>query len=66
MLNCKEATHLLSEAQDRKLPAATRLRLEMHLLLCKGCTNFKRQMDFLRRACGALARGGDDGGKDSG
>lgn len=51
MLNCKEVTHLLSEGQDRKLTVAERARLEMHLLICKGCSNFRKQMDFLRRAC---------------
>lgn len=57
MLTCKEATHLLSEAQDGKLPFAQRLQLELHLLFCKGCTNFKEQMAFLRRACSTLSRG---------
>lgn len=51
MLNCKEITHLLSEAQDRKLAVSERLKLEMHLAMCKGCKNFKSQMAFLREAC---------------
>jgi len=51
MLTCKEVTHLLSEGQDRKLAVAERARLEMHLLICAGCSNFSRQMDFLRSAC---------------
>ncbi len=51
MLTCKEVTHLLSEGQDRKLTVAERVRLEMHLLMCSGCSNFGRQMDFLRSAC---------------
>jgi hypothetical protein len=51
MLTCKDVTHLLSEGQDRKLTVAERARLEMHLLICDGCSNFRRQMDFLRRAC---------------
>jgi hypothetical protein len=51
MLSCKEVTHLLSEAQDRKLTLPEKLHLEMHLAICKGCTNFKSQMSFLRAAC---------------
>jgi predicted anti-sigma-YlaC factor YlaD len=51
MLTCKDVTHLLSEGQDRKLTIAERVRLEMHLLMCTGCANFSRQMDFLRSAC---------------
>ena len=51
MLKCKEVTHLLSESQDRKLTLSERLRLEMHLVMCGGCKNFKDQMVFLRQAC---------------
>jgi hypothetical protein len=51
MLSCKEVTHLLSESQDRKLTVAERARLEMHLLICDGCSNFRKQMSFLRTAC---------------
>ena len=51
MLNCKQSTHLLSEAQDRPLNTGERLQLEMHLLICQGCRNFRKQMDFLRRIC---------------
>ncbi len=63
MLSCKDVTHLVSEAQDRKLGIAERMQLEMHLVICKGCANFRKQMDFLRAACrgyaDAVAR--DDG-----
>lgn len=51
MLSCKEVTHLLSESQDRKLTLSEKMRLEMHLAMCKGCTNFKSQLRFLRDAC---------------
>lgn len=51
MLKCKEITHLVSEAQDRKLGLSERLQLEMHLAMCTGCSNFRRQLAFLREAC---------------
>lgn len=51
MLSCKEVTHLLSDSQDRKLMLGERINLEMHLAMCKGCTNFRKQMEFLRMAC---------------
>lgn len=51
MLSCKEVTHLLSESQDRKLSLSEKMHLEMHLAMCKGCSNFKNQMKFLREAC---------------
>jgi hypothetical protein len=51
MLSCKEATRLLSESQDRKLDLPEKMQLEVHLAMCKGCRNFKGQMNFLREAC---------------
>ncbi len=51
MLTCKEATRIMSEAQDRQLGVGEKLQLEMHLAICRGCRNFREQMDFLRLAC---------------
>jgi predicted anti-sigma-YlaC factor YlaD len=50
MLTCREVSVLLSQAQDGELGALERVRLEAHLRVCKGCENFRRQLDFLRRA----------------
>jgi hypothetical protein len=51
MLSCKDVTHLLSEGQDRKLTIAERMHLEMHLAICKGCANYRKQMNYLRAVC---------------
>ncbi|MEW6514625.1 MAG: zf-HC2 domain-containing protein [Pseudomonadota bacterium] len=51
MLSCKQTTRLLSAAQDRPLGFGERLSLKLHLLMCKGCTNYHQQMDFIRQAC---------------
>lgn len=64
MLNCKDATRLMSEAQDRPLSVGEKLQLEMHLAMCRGCRNFREQMDFLRLACRRYLQqrdGNDDG-----
>jgi hypothetical protein len=50
MLSCKEVTRLVSQGLDRKLGFAERVRLRVHLGICDGCTNFSKQMDFLRKA----------------
>lgn len=55
MLNCKEVTHLLSDSQDRKLTIRERINLEMHLAMCKGCSNYRKQMEFLHKACRSYA-----------
>ena len=49
-MTCKEASRLVSEGLDRRLGALERVRLRFHLAICDGCTSFKKQMDFLRRA----------------
>ena len=51
MLSCKDVTRKLTESLDRELTLAERLQLEMHLAMCQGCRNFKKQMSFLRTAC---------------
>jgi hypothetical protein len=50
MLSCKDVSHLVSQGLDRRLGWWERARVRLHLAICDGCTNFKRQMDFLRRA----------------
>jgi len=51
MLNCKQATRLMSQAQDQKLPLKVQMGLRLHLLICSGCTNFNKQLHFIRTAC---------------
>ena len=55
MLSCKEASRLVSQGLDRRLGFAERLALRLHLLICDGCTNFSRQVAFLRKAMARLA-----------
>ena len=48
--SCREASELLSLAQDRPLTVREKLILHVHLPLCDGCRNFKAQLAFMRRA----------------
>jgi hypothetical protein len=60
-LTCKEASHLLSQGEDRRLALGERIRLRVHLLICDACANFSRQVETLRRAVRALReRSGPD------
>src|SRR6266851_6203607 len=47
---CKTATRLQSEALDRKLRLRQRFGLRVHLLLCKWCRRYGKQIAFLRNA----------------
>jgi hypothetical protein len=60
MLSCKEVSHLVSEAQDRQLGIAEKMQLEFHLAMCKGCSNLRKQMDFLRGAMRRYPPADDD------
>jgi predicted anti-sigma-YlaC factor YlaD len=59
MMNCKEATQLMSQELDRKLTWYERISLELHVMMCDGCTNFRKQMAFLHKAC--RLRSSDEG-----
>lgn len=51
MLNCKQATRRMSEAEDRPLDLGERLELGLHLAMCQGCRNYRRHLHVLRAAC---------------
>jgi len=55
MLSCKEAARLVSQGLDRDLGFGQRVALRVHLAICDGCTNFKDQVAFLRKAMSRLA-----------
>jgi RNA polymerase sigma-70 factor (ECF subfamily) len=57
-LTCKEATELMSQEQDRPLTLSERTLLRLHVWICSGCTNYRRQMTVLREACKRFGRGG--------
>lgn len=50
MLTCKQASQLVSESLDRPLAWPRRAALRFHLLLCRACATYRRQMLHMRRA----------------
>ncbi|MDW5417804.1 zf-HC2 domain-containing protein [Iodobacter sp. CM08] len=55
MMNCRQASILLSAQQDGPLTLSQRSRLRLHLMLCNNCRNFNRQLHFMREAARAPA-----------
>jgi hypothetical protein len=47
---CREVTRLVSASMDQRLPFGTRVRIGMHLAMCRFCSGFARQMRLLRQA----------------
>jgi hypothetical protein len=51
MFNCKEVSRRVSESMDHRLPLYQRLLIRMHLLMCRYCARFRRQVMFIRELC---------------
>ncbi len=51
MFNCKEVSRRVSESMDRRIPLYQRLLIRMHLLMCRYCARFRRQLMFIRELC---------------
>jgi hypothetical protein len=47
---CRQAARLQSDALDRPLPPSQRFGLWFHLLICKWCRRYGRQLRFMRQA----------------
>lgn len=50
MLTCKQASQLVSQSLDQPLPWSKRLQLKFHLMICKFCMRFFKQMHGMKQA----------------
>jgi hypothetical protein len=48
LCSCRDAARLQSEALDQELSFSKRLGLSLHLLICKWCRRYGKQIRFLR------------------
>lgn len=63
MMNCLQATRLVSESQERTLSLQEKLSLKVHVMICTGCKNFSLQVPFISQAMRAYANGKDEENK---
>lgn len=56
MMNCQQASHLLSQSQDSPLPWPQCFGLRLHLMMCRACSRFAGQLALLRQAVRTQAR----------
>jgi hypothetical protein len=49
-IDCRAATRLVLEGEDRRLRLSERLRLRLHLLICSACPRFVAQVHLMREA----------------
>jgi hypothetical protein len=57
MLNCKEVTEVCSAEMDRALRLGEQVSLRTHLMMCTGCTQYRKQLKTLRTVMQAYADG---------
>jgi predicted anti-sigma-YlaC factor YlaD len=48
--SCRHSAELLSLREERPLGPRESVELYVHLAMCAGCRNFRRQMGFMRKA----------------
>jgi len=56
MLNCKQASQLISQGLDKKLSTRERFGLKMHLFICKYCKRFSQQLERLHVAMKSIGK----------
>jgi len=53
-MRCDQASRLISNSQERQLNKAERCALSFHLLICRVCRKYKRQLAFMRNVLSRL------------
>jgi hypothetical protein len=48
MLSCRDVTQLISQSMDTTLPIGKRMGVRIHLLICKFCKRYERQLLLIR------------------
>lgn len=48
MKNCKETSVLVTQSLDRGLTFQERFAMRLHLLICRNCARFMKQMHLIR------------------
>jgi hypothetical protein len=49
MFRCRDVTQKVSQSMDGTLPISHRLAVRMHLMMCRYCARFQRQLLILRK-----------------
>ena len=49
-ITCQQASRLLSQREDERLPFGKRVKLRLHVAVCDACRNVSRQLASVRLA----------------
>ncbi|HEY1228015.1 MAG TPA: zf-HC2 domain-containing protein [Ramlibacter sp.] len=64
MLKCTEVTELCSRELDQEITLAQKISMRAHLMMCSGCSHYRRQLFTLRSAARRFAGGDIPGDRD--
>lgn len=62
IFSCKKVSGMISESMDRQLSLSQRMGIRFHLMMCKLCTRYQKQLLFIRET---LRLGGKPREEDS-
>ncbi len=57
MLNCHNATRLMSLSQEQSLSTVEQISLKLHKMMCSGCRQFDAQLGTIRMVTRAYVQG---------
>ena len=55
MLSCRDVTQLISMSMDASLPLGKRIGVRIHLLICRFCARYEKQLLLIRETVLRLA-----------
>ena len=60
MLKCKEITELASKGLDTSIPWLKRSEIKLHLLICKTCYQYVKQIAFIHNIFSEIDEHGEN------
>ncbi|MDX1814381.1 MAG: zf-HC2 domain-containing protein [Thermodesulfobacteriota bacterium] len=59
MLSCRDVTRLISRSMDTSLPVGKRIGVRVHLLICRFCARYEKQLLLIRETVRRVAAAED-------
>jgi hypothetical protein len=56
MRQCKQIIDLVSQQMESKLPWSIRMEVKIHLLICKNCHRYAKQLSFMQSELNQLEK----------
>lgn len=55
LFNCKDVSHLVSRSMDEQLSLSCRMGITFHLMMCRYCVRYARQLKIIRQKIQSLS-----------